>query len=393
MSISIASAPTSVISEPSRSEVLFPSYVRDGGFEIVRLIKSYYDYLNEEGMPSHEINNMIANHDIDVVSDKYLSAIQLEVAKSVPESTVLDKRRLYKIVSQYYKTRGSEQSVNGFFRIFFDEMVSVFYPSSQLFNTSGDKSQSSSQFVIQDGDYWQKYSYEIKTKHDATAWKNPFIKFVHPAGLKLFITILAIMYVDNTWEGPLEDYIDSLQSITAEEYWKNINLDMLIGRHSPKFQPGTSYTLDYLFKAIIDSEYHYRTQTYPINGVAASNLYASLLSVFIDLLLIIDANISVFRSDYQEWLKFYDAASISSYADKTIADASADYDPVNACRFESLGTDAIVYKNNEESYGDVVDIGSQTNWTSSYFTSGDDSVPDIPVYIPGYAPELLESVI
>lgn len=390
MSISIASGTATTFSEPSRSETLFPSYVRESGFEIVRLIKLYYDYLNSEGMPSYEINRMVANHDIDEMSDKYLTAIQLQIAKSVPESVSLDKRRLYKIIAQYYKTRGSEQSVVAFFRIFFDELISVFYPSALLFNTSADKSKTSARYVLQDGEYWQRYSYELRTQNDSSLWRDAFLKFVHPAGLKLFIAVLIIMYSNNTWEGPPENYINNINELSVEEYWNNINWDVLIGHHTPKFQPGSSYVLDYLFKVIIDSQTHYRTHTYRVAGVSDEQLYAAMMSVMIDVLSEIDVNIGQFRATYQTWLKFYDTVQISEYADRTAADAHAPYQPVNTCRFEALSTYAqLPIDEVTDSYGDIVDLDNEpSDWDMSSFTYEGDIGVDSLVYS-SYAPELV----
>ena len=396
MSISIASSTATTSFEPNRSETLFPAYVRESGFEIVRLIKLYYEYLNSEGMPSHEINHMGSNHDIDEMSDKYLTAIQLQIAKSVPESVSLDKRRLYKIISQYYKTRGSEESVLAFFRIFFNELITLFYPSALMFDTSGDKSKSSSRYVLQDGEYWQRYSYVLRTQNDSSQWRDAFLKFVHPAGLKLFIAVLVIMYSNNTWEGPTENYIINPDELSVEDYWNNINWDALIGHHSPKFQPGTSYALDYLFKVIIDSQTHYRTHTYAVSGVSDSQLYASMLRVMIDILSEIDVNVGQFRESYQTWLKFYDTAQISEYADRTAGDAHTPYDPVNDCRFEGLSTYTQLPLSNYiasgvDSYGDTTDVGTlpSADWVTSSFTYEGDITLDSLTYS-SYAPELVD---
>lgn len=388
MSIAIASSSASAYNEPIKSESLFPDYIRESGFEIVRLIRLYYEYLNSEGQPSQELSRMIDNHDIDAMSDKYLSAIQLQIAKTVPESIAMDKRRLYKIIAQYYNERGSDHSVQTFFRLFFNEFVTVFYPSSRMFNTSGDKSLSSSAYVLQDGHYWQQFSYEIKTVNDPSVWKEAFLKFVHPAGLKLFLAILVLMYADNTWEGPLEYYIDNLETITADQYWENLKVDQIIRKHSPKFQPNLYYDIDYLFKVLIDSTYHYRTMTYDIKGVSDLDLFAVAMILTIQLTLDPENLTSLFRSSYQTWLKFSDALMIGNgISTCTIADASAAYKQMNACRFEVLSTNPQLtdpdYLDSFVSTGDT-DI---VNWNKSYY-SEDDTVLAPPLRY-GYLPDLL----
>lgn len=386
MSISIASSSSAAYSEPVQSDSLFPGHIRESGFEIVRLIRLYYDYLNSENQPSQEIARLIANHDIDEMSDKYLSAIQLQIAKTIPNSTVFDKRRLYKIIAQYYGTRGSDHSVQSFFRIFFNEFVNIFYPSSLLFNTSGDKSKSSYAYVLQDSKYWQQFSYEIKSENNPEVWKEAFLKFVHPAGLKLFIAILVFMYSNNTWEGPLSDYINNFEDYSAEEYWKNIKLDQIIHKHSPKFQPNVDYALDYLLRVIPNNEYHYRALTYDIPEVSDQDLYASMLALVIQLVLFPESQTSLFRSDYQTWLKFRDNSAIcDGYGECTIEDAMESYLQMNECRFESL---ASAIEITDPNYLDsFISLGedSITDWNDSYYNQDEPST--YPIY-PGYLPDI-----
>ena len=369
MSISVASAASIAYSEPTRSTSLFPGYVQENSeAKIVEMIRHYYEYLNSKDNPSNELENLIRNHDIDEMSEKYLTAIELQIAKSVPNSVTLDKRRLFKIIAQYYKTRGSEESIHIFFRIFFNEFVTIFYPSYELFHTSDNQSQSSTNFRLQDGDRWQKYSYEIRTFNNPSQWKESFIKFVHPAGLKLLIAVIVFCFAENNWEGPYEDFINNPEALSADEYWNNIKISAIIGKHSPKWQPNTYAPIDYLFKVIIDSAYSYRTHTYPIQGVDEDELYAAVLNVLIDLRLFAYGSTLGFRNEYQTWLKYNDSLKISDgYSNRTINDASAAYQPMNDCRFEAMtsqidiGDDYLLGYVNITS-GDQVD---ETDWTNS----------------------------
>lgn len=377
MSIAVANATSSAYNEPSKSETLFPDYIREGSYEIVRMIRLYYEYLNSKDNPSYELNNLVLNHDIDEMSDKYLTAIQLQIAKSVPNSVSLDKRRLLKLIAQYYKTRGSEASISSFFRIFYNEIVSVFYPSSYLFNTSGSQSETSSRFRLQDNNYWQKFSYEIRTVNDPELWRNSFTKFVHPAGLKLFVAVLILCFSDNDWDG-----------MSYEEYWNNLDLTKIIGKHSPKWQEGinlgspyffydeegnvtdveydqTEY--DYLFKVIIDSVYQYRTETYRIPSVTDSDLFAAALHILIDISTVNYGSSAIFRNNYQSWLKFFDGVRINDgYLDMTIEDAMTNYDPMNACRFEAVSSALGYHPGYLESAisTDGGDINTLTDWTT-----------------------------
>jgi hypothetical protein len=118
-------------------EGLYPQSLRQNAQSLISFIERYYDHLNRSGFPSNEIANITRDKDIDIVSNKYLTEIQSLIARNIPNSRVLDKVTLYRIIIQYYRTRGSEDSIHTFFKIFFDEIVDIFYPRNYLFDLSG----------------------------------------------------------------------------------------------------------------------------------------------------------------------------------------------------------------------------------------------------------------
>lgn len=123
-------------SESIRVEDLIPEHLRQSSEKFIELVKEYYNYLNTEGLPSYEINRILDEHDIDHMSSKYLDGIQAEIAKSIPDSTVMDRVALYRKIVNYYTLKGSEESVTTFFRLFFDEIVKVIYPKDRLLSLS-----------------------------------------------------------------------------------------------------------------------------------------------------------------------------------------------------------------------------------------------------------------
>ena len=123
--------------ESSRVASLFPDTTQESSQTLIKFVEQYYEYLNTTGLPSNEIANITSAKDIDIVSNKYLTEIQSLIARNIPNSIALDKVTLYKIILQYYRTRGSEDSIHSFFKIFFDEFVTIFYPRDYLFELSG----------------------------------------------------------------------------------------------------------------------------------------------------------------------------------------------------------------------------------------------------------------
>lgn len=122
--------------EGVRVKNLIPSNIQESSKNLVSFIEYYYEYLNSVGLPSAEISSIISNKDIDDVSAKYISSIRATIAKTIPNSAAIDDVELYKIIVKYYNTRGSDDSISTFFKLFLNEIVSVSYPRDHLFDLS-----------------------------------------------------------------------------------------------------------------------------------------------------------------------------------------------------------------------------------------------------------------
>jgi hypothetical protein len=160
--------------------------------------------------PSHVMNNIERAMDIDNNSQQFLELMQKEIASVIPRDITVNKRNLYKNIVDYYKVRGSADSIEIFFRLLFNDEVEVQYPwDKTLIPSSGNwdinaalpkggqyldnKGQLSNVIKIQDSLRYQKFSYLIRTGQNVSTWENVFNRLVHPAGFKFFGEILMII--------------------------------------------------------------------------------------------------------------------------------------------------------------------------------------------------------
>ncbi len=98
---------------------------------------------------------------------------------------------------------------------------------------------------IQDSNYWQDYSYEIRSGLPNNEWINEYLRLVHPAGLKLFTALLLQIVQKNIWTGHKdwdennpqeEEQLKSwLEKLTPPSRRSDVNED---GYHMPFYQPG-----------------------------------------------------------------------------------------------------------------------------------------------------------
>lgn len=115
---------------------LIPFQLRENSATLIALLEDYYTHLNLKDNPTNLIDRIQFEHDIDLVDDKYLNEIKNEIAKGVPDSTVLTNRQLFRKIVEYYYTRGSQNSAEVFFKLFFDDNITLTYPKETLLKPS-----------------------------------------------------------------------------------------------------------------------------------------------------------------------------------------------------------------------------------------------------------------
>lgn len=393
---SVASGNSKAVENYSAADVL-PDFFESEAKKLIVLIKEYYKHLNSELGPSFEISNLVSSHDIDLASEKYLDAIERVIAPNIPQSETLDRQRLFKIIANYYTNRGSEESIYTFFKIFYNEVVTLIYPKDFIFHTSDDKSVSSDKFKLRDSYRYQEFSYLISSNRDAAEWKSEFKKFVHPAGLKFFtaLTITAIggdIALETMWNdgcGVLTKYLkDGELPEDPCDFWESIDWEKAVGKHSPLFQPCVDTRLVYVFTVLYNSNFHYiEYLRNTINSKCPKEtLRAVYASYAISLLITDDPYGQVKRWDdiYRGIGKYLEhGAYTDGYSDYTIGGTELDFDPGRTVengntRFAGWSYDTSVDDfsrsytcNIDPNVTPIVDINSWIDLTDEIIDTGD----------------------
>lgn len=89
--------------------------------------------------PSWVMNKIEEAMDIDKNENNYLELMQKEIASAVPRDVTVNKRNLYKRIIDFYKLRGSSDSIEIFFRLLFDDSVEVEFPFDKTLVPSSGK--------------------------------------------------------------------------------------------------------------------------------------------------------------------------------------------------------------------------------------------------------------
>ena len=154
--------------------------------------------------PSYILNAIEEALNIDSNTDDYLELMQKEIAQAIPRNLTVDKRNLYKNITDFYKLKGSSDSIEIFFRLLFNESVETEFPFDKtLIPSSGKwdvglnryldhKGFLSDNIKLQDSKFYQKFAYVVRTGKNLIDWGPAFEKLVHPAGFIFFGEILIL---------------------------------------------------------------------------------------------------------------------------------------------------------------------------------------------------------
>lgn len=113
-----------------------PNVLVDRYPAFVEFIEHYYKWMEREGSPLGDSYRLPEYLDIDKTRDDFLSFFYDEFMPNFPDNVLVDKRLLLKHITDFYATKGTENSFRFLFRILFNEEIEFEYPSTQLLRAS-----------------------------------------------------------------------------------------------------------------------------------------------------------------------------------------------------------------------------------------------------------------
>ena len=109
----------------------FPSIYQEDGDFLVSFVEAYYKHLDEK-----MDRNIPKLRDIDTTLSTFLIYYKKKYLADLPIDTALDTRYIIKHIQDMYRRKGTQESLELMFRMFFDEDIEVFYPSTAVLRPS-----------------------------------------------------------------------------------------------------------------------------------------------------------------------------------------------------------------------------------------------------------------
>jgi hypothetical protein len=187
---------------------LIPEHVQTLYPDLVAFLKVYALYLERSNQSGFYLNALDIQRDIDFVEDSLLTELQNEIGVAVPRDFATSPRMFYKRLIEFYRSRGTPESITSFFRMIYDDDVEIYFPFVDLLEPS-------------DGD-WTDQSADIKINKSAyTPWNvftlsgtqaNPtIISGNNDDGNATFLDD-DVVFVNDTYQTPGTDYTEEVYS-------------------------------------------------------------------------------------------------------------------------------------------------------------------------------------
>lgn len=181
-----------------RSQVtqVLPEFFQTEYPRLVTFLKKYYEYTGEDGSVSYD-DQIHSLFGIRNISNAELSTLDLligEISEGLESSSFYQNPRLMtRLLSNFYRNKGTQLSVEQFFKAFFNEDVDVSYPKEDIFilndKPGGSLIGPQALKYIQDDKKYQIFSILLKTGIAVSEYEDFYKKMVHPAGWHLSVEV------------------------------------------------------------------------------------------------------------------------------------------------------------------------------------------------------------
>jgi len=114
----------------------FPAIYRDSGALFVEFVKQYYRYVDSR---QNDFRDAFVVRDIDTTYERFLIHFRNKYLHDLPLSSETDVRFVIKHIQDLYQRKGTKESLELLFQLFFNEEIEVKYPSVNILKPSDSK--------------------------------------------------------------------------------------------------------------------------------------------------------------------------------------------------------------------------------------------------------------
>jgi len=178
---------------------VLPEYFHENYPNLVTFLEAYYDHAGENNTESfeHTIKDLFDIRDITGTHLEQLDLILGEISDGLDHNSFKQNPRLMvKLLSDFYRSKGTQISAEQFFNSFFLEKVEILYPKSNIFILNSSNIGAQSLKFLVDNRKYQIFSTLVKAGISFSDWESLYRKLVHPAGFYLAAEVTLVSTAD-----------------------------------------------------------------------------------------------------------------------------------------------------------------------------------------------------
>ena len=201
---------------------LIPEHVASTYPDLVEFIKTYALYLERSNKSSFYLNSLDIQRDIDHVEEALLTELQNEIGIAVPRDFATDPRTFYKRLIEFYRSRGTPESITSFFRTIYDDDVETYFPFTDLLSPS-------------DGIWTDQVTDIIANQGNYTPWNTitvsgtPTVVSGNNDAMQPLFFDDDVVFVNDVYKTPGTDYTEAIYSDTTTKYKLNFTIALANG--------------------------------------------------------------------------------------------------------------------------------------------------------------------
>tara|TARA_R100001198_G_C5242353_1_gene219980 strand:- start:7233 stop:8201 length:969 start_codon:yes stop_codon:yes gene_type:complete len=253
-------------------DTVVPEHFKEQYPKLVDFIKSYYEYLDSDGQPTHNLKKMFTIKDPNSTDKEFLDLLYAERVPGISPDTFPSPRFSLLQIPGFLNSKGSKISIDGFFRWFYGTDVEQILPRNSMFIVGQSEIGAESLRFIQDSYFYQVYSILLRTNIPTAEWFSFYKSYLHPAGFAIFTETLFELLPTNSIiaESMPLAIVDSDIAVTSFEFSANVNLFPTISLTGIDSATDTRY--------YPDRDIHFYNNTIGDMGDSYSN-YASIADI------------------------------------------------------------------------------------------------------------------
>lgn len=114
----------------------FPEFYNEEGSRFIDFVKQYYVWMESENQTLNVSRNLFNIRDIDTTNETFITHFKQKYLGGVPLTSSSNTRLLTKHSLDFYKSKGTQSTVELVIRGLFNEEATVYYPGDDIFKSS-----------------------------------------------------------------------------------------------------------------------------------------------------------------------------------------------------------------------------------------------------------------